>query len=668
MNYNDEITNQLNNVSDPCGSAVPAGYYRRVKWELYNPGGTGNIEPGNGVEWETEVIDRNTHIWTSSPFGEQSTPFSEPTNTEDSTPSGIWCSKLGIYFETQTALTQYVSSIGATLLSNNDWYGADISKSSLYKTTFEKSMYLIENAGGTWTNNTPRINSKTMLSVDSNNTLSINFNCLEDHRVSYLKYYDTKPCTFVGLHTNTDVSVTLPGIPTVVLPTIAALDMSLTCMPVKLQFPYSGIYTAIIQAWNTSVTNAKLDFSKLPSLPNFSAWNLGTIYEHLSNKMEELGNGALAIAHEGQVAAAKVFKEIISQALNIVGGGWNVLKAFLPTITIAGISVDVEDFCMNGVNSFVQALMNSPLAQTIEQIYSAMGVDYDYATEYVKMEYRDLVDAVTEFYDWCWSQLFQAYVAISKFLTDMALKWTEPPKTPNPLWIIVKEVEDILSQINPLSIILSGNFPGFTSTDIYNYVKTEINQLISSTTAQIKQFKLQLITLNQQVINKSNSITSLEMQFTQYLAGVEEKITDELTAEKQAVINETKEEYQTLSNQVEQINTDINNLKENIQDLYTLGIEKIKNFTMISEINNFLSLAGVELDSLILQVKSNVNSMYKSYSDAMRQIKDTCKFIYSQIATLSLSKVTQWINMLLQIFGLKIEFPEIDLCIPIIKS
>ena len=94
----------------------------------------------------------------------------------------------------------------------------------------------------------------------------------------------------------------------------------------------------------------------------------------------------------------------------------------------------------------------------------------------------------------------------------------------------------------------------------------------------------------------------------------------------------------------------------------------IKYFTMISEINNFLSLAGVELDSLILQVKSNVNSMYKSYSDAMRQIKDTCKFIYSQIATLSLSKVTQWINMLLQIFGLKIEFPEIDLCIPIIKS
>ena len=399
-----------------------------------------------------------------------------------------------------------------------------------------------------------------MLSVDSNNTLSINFNCLEDHRVSYLKYYDTKPCTFVGLHTNTDVSVTLPGIPNVVLPTIAALDMSLTCMPVKLQFPYSGMYTAIIQAWNTSVTNAKLDFSKLPSLPNFSAWNLGTIYEHLSNKMEELGNGALAIAHEGQVAAAKVFKEIISQALNIVGGGWNVLKAFLPTITIAGISVDVEDFCMNGVNSFVQALMNSPLAQTIEQIYSAMGVDYDYATEYVKMEYRDLVDAVTEFYDWCWSQLFQAYVAISKFLTDMALKWTEPPKTPNPLWIIVKEVEDILSQINPLSIILSGNFPGFTSADIYNYVKTEINQLISSTTAQIKQFKLQLITLNQQVINKSNSITTLEMQFTQYLAGVEEKITDELTVEKQAAIYEAKEEYQTLYNQVEQINTDINNL------------------------------------------------------------------------------------------------------------
>ena len=668
MNYNDEITNQLNNVADPCGSAVPTGYYRRVKWELYNPGGSGNIEPGNGVEWDTEVIDRNTHIWTSSPFGEQSTPFSEPTNTEGSTSSGIWCSKLGIYFETQTALTQYVSSIGATLLSNNDWYGADISKSSLYKTTFEKNMYLIENAGGTWTNNSPRINPKTMLSVDDTNTLSINFNCLEDHRVAYLKHYDTKPCTFVGLHTNTNVSVTVPGIPDVVVPTISALDMSLTCIPVTLQFPYSGIYTAIINSWNVSVKNAKLDFSKLSSLPNFSDWNLGTIYQHLSSKMEELGNGALAIAHEGQIAALNAFKEIISQALGIVGSGWDVIKSFLPTISISGISIDIEQFCTNGVNSLVQQLKSLDLSTTITNIYTAIGVEYDYTTDFVKMEYRDLVDSVTELYDWCWGQMFQGCVALCKFFADLTVKWTEPPKTPNPLWVIAKEVENILSQVEPLSIILSGDFPGFTATDIYNYVKGEINSIRNSAYAEISVLRGTQETIKKSAIATKNNLSDLKFKYNQYISGMGEKITDELTKEKQQAIDDVQTQLNNLNTQLDTINNNINSGLESISDLYTTGLQKIKDYPLMSNINTFLGLVGITIDDMFLQVEANVNSMYKNYSDSLRQIKDTCKFIYSQISTLSLSKVTQWINMLLQIFGLKIEFPSISLCIPVLKT
>lgn len=673
MNYNDEITTQLNNTTDPCGSAVGTGFYRRVKWELYNPTGLKDIQPGGQEEWETEIIDRNTHLYTKSPFGEQSTQYTEPTSNtgsgdDNSQTQGIWCSKLGIYFSSQSELEEYVSSIGATLLSGNDWYGADISKSSMYKTSFEKSMYLIENAGGTYTSGEPRINARSMLSVDDNNTLTINFDGLGSYRRAYLKYYDTKPCTYVGIETNTDVSVEVPGTPVVGTTKISTLDMGLSCVPIVAQFPYSGLYTSIVSSWNTSVKNAKLDFSKLSGLTSYSAWKLGTIYEHLSNKMEELGSAGLAIAQECLIQSFTEFKQIISQGLSIVGGGWDTLKSFLPTVSISGISIDIENFCLSGVKELVSELnkLGGDTETVINNIYDTMGVTYDYASEYVKMEGRDLLDAVTEFYDWCWSQLLQGGVAICKFFLELAIKWTEPP--PNPLYTIANEVKDILSKIDPLEAILSGNFPGFTGADIYNYVKSSLNSTIDKVNAEVLVYRKKLISLKKQIVDDANNLTTLSMQYNRYLQGLEETISNELTQAKKDAIAEAEGAVSQTEGMISQINSEIDTLKDSIKDLYKLGIQEIYNFPLISDVKNFLSMVGIDISDLIVQVDSTVTSMYKSYSDAMRQIKDSCKYIYNQVSTLSLSKVTQWIGMLLKMFGLYIVFPEISLCIPVLKE
>lgn len=663
MDYNKEIDNQLSNVADPCGSAVPSGYYRRVKWELYNKDNS-DRQPNNGEEWETEIIPREKHIWTSSPFGEKSTPYTEPQPVQ----TGVWCSKLGIYFDTQSSLESYVKSIGATLLSGNDWYGADISKSSLFKKGFEKDMYLIENAGGTYTNNAPRINPKTMLSVSSSNALSINFSCLSDSRRAYMKHYDDGHCTFVGIVPNKNVTVTVPGKPVAEKPTISAFDLNVPCTPVTVKFPYTSLFYALITAWNTTVHTAKMDFSMLSSLPKFKEWAQGTLYPTLSLKMEELANGALALTQEAMRAAYLAFKQIISQALSIVGGAWDIIKSFLPTITIMGIKIDFLNLVENGPNDLIQQLSKLNIDDVIQSIYSAIGSAYDRAADFVKMEYRDLVDAVTEFYDWCFQMVFNACTALSKYLLELTIIWTMPPTVPNPLWLIAQEVKKVLSQIEPLNIILSGNFPGFTANDIYEYVKAELKKLMDTVYADIEKFKKQYTSIKKMIIGKKNEINSEKISFSQYMARLGEKITDETTKFKQEAIAKLESEYEDLKQQLTVINSKIEELKNSVADLYAMAIEKIKEFPLMSNINHLLDLAGASLDSLIINVKSNITSMYHQYSDSLRALKDTCKSIYNQVYTLALSKTTQWINMLLQIFGLSIIFPSISFCIPTLKE
>ncbi|WP_459566993.1 hypothetical protein, partial [Enterobacter hormaechei] len=71
------------------------------------------------------------------------------TDPNTGQPTGILVPKIGYYFNTQAEIDAYITSIGATKINGgNDWYGADLSKSNLYKNPGELAMYKVENSGG----------------------------------------------------------------------------------------------------------------------------------------------------------------------------------------------------------------------------------------------------------------------------------------------------------------------------------------------------------------------------------------------------------------------------------------------------------------------------------------------------------------------------------------
>src|SRR5699024_7480982 len=120
------------------------------------------------------------------------------------------------------------------------------------------------------------------------------------------------------------------------------------CIPFKAKFPYNGLSQAIVEAWNESRRSFKLIWSDIPGLPEGEGSIWSTMYSGVSIAMEELGNAALGMCQYVQQMAWVAFKEVISQALNIVGGGWDLLKSFIPKVTILGITFDIEDICTSG--------------------------------------------------------------------------------------------------------------------------------------------------------------------------------------------------------------------------------------------------------------------------------------------------------------------------------
>ncbi|WP_459566956.1 hypothetical protein, partial [Enterobacter hormaechei] len=64
MNYESIIDGIMQNYQHPCDAEIPAGYYRRVIWQVH----TENY-PAVGVEWDTEIIKIGTHLYTQEPFG-----------------------------------------------------------------------------------------------------------------------------------------------------------------------------------------------------------------------------------------------------------------------------------------------------------------------------------------------------------------------------------------------------------------------------------------------------------------------------------------------------------------------------------------------------------------------------------------------------------------------
>lgn len=688
MNYNEIVDGLVSNYVNPCDAEVGPGEYRRVKWELYNPNGL-QKNPANKEEWVTEVISREKRVFTRNLLGQKSQEFIETPPVEGQTaPTGIFVKKLGIYFASQQAIQDYVTSIGSNLLADNNWYGADLSKKSLFKTTFEYNMYLIENAGGIWSQSGPSIDKRTMLNVDSNYNLSINYNGTTDHRIAYMKHYDDQPCAFTGIILNTDVDMSLPGIPVTEAPSIGELPAEVIsarsmgaavatsgCIPFTAKFPYNGLTNAILQSWNTSRHSFKLYWDMLPGMPKSSEGIYATAYNHLSVAMEELGNSAIAMCQYVQQMAWKAFQQVISTALNIVGAGWNLLKSFLPTISIMGISIDIEELCTSddavGYLRTQLSAIGGKVEDKIKAIYSAMGSTYNYAVERVKMTSRDLVDAITDFYDWCWSMLLQAGMALCKLLADIAQIWSMPPIVPNPVWSVITSVKAMMSQIKPLDMIMSGNFPGFTAADVYQLVMTEVDKLIDAAYAKIEEYKKQALDVLNQIKTQTQAYRKQAIEFKQYLSGMAEKVTDSITAEKQAALDESKSVLDQLNDKYNQLKTLISGQRSSVSDVLQLAMNEFKKLPIVKQMEDLLSLIGTSIDDMMTMYTNavtNAKSLYHEFTDGARSIKDLIKSLYNQICTLALSKVTQWINKLLSVFSLEIIFPPISICVPYLKA
>lgn len=684
MNYNDKVQELTQNFQHPCDAEVPAGYYRRVMFEKYNKDGS-NKRPAIQEEWDTEVIPIGKRVFIKNPFGLKSDPVPVQTTTDPNTGAvtnpkdtcaGVWSDKIGYCFSSQKALEDYVKSIGSTLQSDNNWYGADLSKSNLFKDKNELSMYKLENTGAIWKTSGYKVDARTCMRYDDATGAAtlIDFNGTGTSRSAYLKHYEgDHPCTYVGMRVNSDADITVPGKPESVKVDVTGLPLvySAICLPVAFGFPYNNISQSILAAWNKTRAEFKVTFDGLSGLVQGTGDRIATMYDNLSVSMEELGQSALAFSQQALQLAWMEFQKIISTAMNIVGGGWDLIKQFLPAITIMGISVDIIDLCTKPGS--LQTLVNAAKGKEqefIDSVYAVIGSSYKYAIEYVKMTARDIVDAATDFYDWCWSQLQYAGVALCKLLGELAQIWSIPPEVPNPIWLAIKAVRELFGQIEPLDIIMSGNFPGFTSSDLYATVMEYVNKQREAVLAQVEALKQQLKEEYQNLVKLKEELAKEYRYYRQYLAGMWEQVKEETTKAKEAVIKFYEDKIKSSESSIKDKEEKRKSLLDSIKDVLKIGMEYLKTLPIMSTVNELLDLAGASIDSIVTMyenAETKVMSLYENFIDGSRSLKDICKTIYNQCCTLALSKVTQWVNKLLHILTLVIEYPLMNFCAPLFK-
>lgn len=675
----------MDSYVDPCTAEVPVGMYRRVKWEKYNPEKVMK-QPSVGEEWDTEIISIGTHLYTANPFGHKSTGFVDPIPPSPAV-TGVWCSKIGYRFANQSELENYVASIGATLLNGNDWYGADLTKSSLYKTSHELIMYKCENSGGIVSSSVPSIDPRTMMeyNTESSAFTAINFSGLDvGQKTKYLMHYEDKPCTYVGFAATLPPDLGMPPIPPVSRPSVGALPVRYraNCIPVEASFPYTEVCKAVVESMGRTSKSVKAAFDKLPGITVAEIGaDFATMYDRLSTAAEEAFAGGVAISQYALQAAISEFKKVISRALSIVGGGWSLISSFLPSISISGISFDILElvFSGNAVQTMVKKfneLMAPPssmdMSKLIDDIYAAMGEKYEYAKSKVQMKYRDIVDAASNLYDWMMAQFQSGCVALCKLLGDLAQIWSIPPLLPgpNPVWIAIKAVREMFEQIPPLSIIMSGNFPGFTAAGLYNAAMVKVDALIEATQSKIAELTESYRDAKKSLMESIRSMRSTEVEYGQYLDGMFGKITDAVTEQYKTSLAAISKSIEGLKLMVSDLATLIAEQKDKISDTLSLGIEQVKALPLMSEINKFLSFCGIAIDD-ILNIKTDSKTgsatLYEGFVGGLKSVKDYCYTLYNQISTLALSKVTQWVNKLIGIIGLSLSFPAISICVPVFE-
>lgn len=680
MDYESIINEIMGTYQHPCDAEIPAGYYRRIKWQ----GHTDNY-PAVGVEWDTEIIPIGTHLYTQEPFGHRSTDL--PIVNAPVTGTEILVPKIGYYFATQTDIDDYIASIGATKINGaNDWYGADLTKSSLFKNPGELNMYRVENSGGYLSGTNPVCDQRIRQAYNSTTgaftNIDYNWN---GNRIAYMKHDTTGQhnCKYTGMSVNTNADTSIPPVPPALpssygsLPSEIGMLRSIGCIPATVGFPYTNISDAMLSAWNTTRKTFKLYFDMLSGAVQ-NGDGIATMFDGLSIGMEEIMSGALALSQQAWQTAMTVFRQIISSAFNIVGGAWDLIKNFLPTVTILGVSINIYDLIF-GANS-VQTLKNSFTAlinsgdQTYESvinaIYGAIGSAYNYSVEYVKAGARDLVDACSALFDWCITMFQNGCVALVDLYGQMMQIWSMPPEVPNPLWSAVLAIRNIMKQIKPLDIILGGNFPGFTAMDLYQQAQAKVKEFIDASYAQISALYGQAQDLYKTLKSQTAERDSIQRRFNQYLNWMWEHVTDATTAAYQQALDAANAAVDATQAAYDSIMAQVKALQDGMSDTYTMAMNELKKLPVMAQINEFLGYCGVAFDSLLKTYENaltGAQSLYKDVVDSSRSFKDTCKVIYNQICTLALSKVTQYVNKLLSLIGLAITFGSISVCVPMMQ-
>ncbi|QDH49047.1 hypothetical protein PHYNN_258 [Pantoea phage Phynn] len=696
IDYESKINDLVQNFQHPCDAEVPAGSYRRVIWQNHT-----DSYPAVNVGWDTEIIKIGTHLYTQPPFGVYSDPLTvlnQPAPPVEGQPpsTAILVPKIGYYFNSQSEIDTYISSIGATKIGGaNNWYGADLTKQALFKHPNELAMYRVENSGGALKKSGPVADQRIRQVYDDKTGAftAIDYYWNGD-RIAYMKHDSSEEhrCMYTGMRVNTNADTSIPPVPTPAPVSMSALPSeqnffsarsmaatgSISCIPATVGFAYTNIADAMLSAWNETRHTFKLYFDMLSGLPKGSGSMIDTMFDGLSIAMEEITSAAVALSQEAWKAAMVVFKNIMDSAFNIVGGAFDMIKNFLPVVSIMGVSISIYDliFSDNSVgilkSAFTEIIKNgkAKAEEVIDSIYSFIGSSYKYAVEYVKAEARDIVDACTALYDWCITMFQNAAVALIDLYGRLMQLWSMPPIVPNPLWAAVYAIRNIMKQIKPLDIILSGNFPGFTAMDLYQQAQAQVKAFIDASYEKIRMYYDQAKAIYSELTAKKTERDAMKRKFEQYKAGMWEYVTEATTKAYQSAIDAANAAIDKVKAKYEAIQALISELKEGMKDTYSMAMNFLKNLPIMSTINEFLGYCGISLDALLQtyhNVAAGAESIYRNFVDSSRSFKDTCKIIYNQICTLALSKVTQYVNKLLSLIGLVINFPPISICVPVIK-
>ncbi|UJP30617.1 hypothetical protein phKl59_261 [Raoultella phage Rpl1] len=685
MDYESIIDGIMQNYQHPCDAEIPAGYYRRVIWQ----GHTENY-PAVGVEWDTEIIKIGTHLYTQEPFGHRSTdlPVVNSPGTDPNTgqPTGILVPKIGYYFNTQAEIDAYITSIGATKINGgNDWYGADLSKSNLYKNPGELAMYKVENSGGYLSGTNPVCDARIRQAYNQDTGAFTNIDYYwNGNRIAYMKHDETgaHQCKYTGMQVNTNADTSIPPVPPAMPSTYGALPSELSradisCIPATVGFAYTNISDAMLQAWNETRNTFKLQFNMLTGAVQ-NGFGIATMFDGLSVSMEEVMAGALALSQQAWQTAMKVFRQVISAAFNIIGGAWGLINQFLPQVTILGVAINIYDlvFGDNSVQSLKDAFNaiiksgQQTYETVINAIYGAIGSAYNYSVEYVKAGARDLVDACSALFDWCLTMFQNGCVALIDLYGRIMQTWAIPPEVPNPLWSAVLAIRNIMMQIKPLDIILGGNFPGFTAMDLYQQAQEKVKAFVDESYEQIRWLYEQGQELYKTLKNQIFERDAIQRKFNQYLNWMWGAVTDEATAAYQSALDVANAAVAATQAAYDAIQEQIGSLQDAMKDTYSMAMEELKKLPLMSTINEFLGFCGVAFDDLLKSYENAITgaqSLYKNFIDSSRSFKDHCKVIYNQICTLALSKVTQYVNKLLSLIGLAINFGSISVCVPVLK-